>query len=194
MAGDRQLVREAIAAYFGGSLETTDAGKYYQGGPLASQGLGSAWPFPPKGVPDTLFTQGVPDGFAWGAVLYVQSPERLTTRRPDGAMGGPTSGWRGRHYTITCELMAISYEPHVETAEAGFDDLLDALEGLIYADRTLGTTSSAYPTGRLITQAGEGPEGIRTSPEPFAPLTTDERGKYGGYGTLTFQALTMVQA
>lgn len=193
-SGDRHLVREAVAAYFGGARETTDAGEYYQGGPLAAAGLGTAWPFASKGIPDQLFTQGVPAGFGWGAAMLVQSPHRLTTRRPDGAMGGPTSGWRGRKYTITCEFLVISYEPHVETAEAGFDDLLDAAEGLIYADRTLGTTSATYPTGRLITQAGEGPEGIITSPEPFVPLGTDQRGKYGGYGTLTFTALTMVQA
>jgi hypothetical protein len=190
-AGDRQLVREAIAAYFGGVRETSDAGIYYAGGPLTAAGLGSAWPFPPKSLPDKLFTLGEAAGSAWGAVMLVQSPRRLTTRRPDGAMGGPTSGWRGRRYTVTCEILAVSYEPHLEVAEAGYDDLLDTLEGLVYADRSLGTTS---PAGRLITQAGEGPEGIVTSPEPFAPLGTDVRGKYGGYGTLTFSALTMVQA
>ena len=196
MAGDRHLVREAVAAYFGGTKEATDLGEYYQGGPLAAAGLGAAWPFPPKGLPDKLFTQGVPAGFAWGAVMLVQSPHRLTRRRPEGAMGGPTSGWRARRYTVTCELLALSYEPYVETAEAGLDDLLDLIEGQVYLDRTLGTTNAVlYPaTGRLITEAGEGPEGIVTAPEPFAPVEGSDRGSYGGYATVTFTALTMVQA
>jgi hypothetical protein len=202
MSGDRHLVREAIAAYFGGTRETTDAGEYYQGGPLAAAGLSTAWPFPPKApIANQLFTSGAPAGFGWGAVLLVQLPGQVIRRRPEGGMGGPTSGWRGRIYTVTCELLVISYEPHAETAEAGLDDLLDAMSGLIYADRTLGTTSAVlYPlTGRLITEAGEGAEGIRVTAEPFEPATDsngepDKRGKYLGYATYTFEALTMVAA
>ena len=191
MAGDRQLVRRAVAAYFGGTLNTTDGGSvYYSGGSLAASGLGTAWPYAAKGIPDVFFTQGEPAGTGWGAAMIVQVPAVDITRQ---AMGGPTSGWRGRHYDVTCELLAISYETHIETAEAAFDDLLDGIEALIYADRTLGTTSGSYPTGRLITQAGEGTRGIRVQAEPFTELG-DKRGKYGGYGTLTFEVLTEVEA
>ena len=193
-AGDRNLVRNAIAAYFGGTLVPTDAGICYQGGPLAAAGLGTAYPYVVKGVPDGYFTIGVPAGFGWGAVMGIRQVHRRITRRPDGAMGGPTSGWRGRRYTITLELVAISQTRHLETAEQGFDDLIDAMHALIYADRTLGTTSGAYPTGRLITEAGEGPAGIEDLTEGFAPIDGDDHGRFAGEGTVTFTALTMVQA
>ncbi len=190
MAGDRQLVREAVAAYFGGTRNTTDAGIYYTGGSLAASGLGSAWPYAPKGIPDQLYTVGVPAGTQWGAVLRVELPDAAIRRE---AVAGATSGWRGRRYTVACDLWAISYEPHLETAEAAFDDLIDSLIGLIYADRTLGTTSATYPTGRLITQAGEGPFGLRVRAQPFE-ITDEQRGRGAGYAQVTFEALTMVQA
>ena len=63
MAGDRQLVREAVAAYFGGTLQTADAGIYFQGGPLSAAGLGTAFPYKIKrGAPDSYYTLGEADG------------------------------------------------------------------------------------------------------------------------------------
>lgn len=191
MAGDRQLVREAVAAYFGGTQSTADGGIYYQNGPLSSAGLGTAYPYLVKGgAPDSYYTLGEPDGTGWGAVLTVRlRPERITR----SAYGGATSGWRERHYTTVCDLDVISYEPHLETAEAGLDDLIDALLGLIYADRTLGTTNNAYPTGRLITQAGEGREGITVG--ALDDWTVDpDRGRGRGGTEITFDVLTMVEA
>jgi hypothetical protein len=189
-AGDRRLVRQAVAAYFGGALETADAGIYYQNGPLASAGLGTAYPYLIKGgAPDGYYTVGVPAGSSWGAVLTVSLALAKIDRL---ALGGPTSGWRSRNYTVTCALDVISYEPHLETAEAGLDDLVDAFIGLIYADRTLGTTSSVYPTGRLITQAGEAPAGITVGTPAWS--VDPDRGRGEGGLDITFTALTMVMA
>jgi hypothetical protein len=193
MAGDRRLVREAVAAYFGGTLQTADAGIYYQGGPLAALGLGTTYPYLlKKSVPDTAYTRGEPEGTGWGAVMTVRLAAVRISRKPDGAMGGPVSGWRARHYTTVCSFDAISYLPHLETTEAAFDDLLDAFLGLIYADRTLGTTSSTYPTGRLITQAGEGSQGITIGAAEWQVET--DRGRGEGGIDITFDCLTMIQA
>src|SRR5512146_2194718 len=137
MSGDRQLVREAVASYFGGTAGDPAQGIFYQGGPLASAGLGTAYPYLVKGAPDAAYTAGRPPGSGWGAVLSVHLNETHITRR---AIAGATGGWRDRNYTVTCDLDAISYEPLMETTEAGLDDLIDGLLGLIYADRTLGTT------------------------------------------------------
>jgi len=190
-AGDRQLVREAVAAYFGGAKSTADGGNYYQGGPLSAAGLGTAYPYLIKGgAPDEYYTQGVAAGTGWGAVLSVRVGTQRIIR---SSYGGPTSGWRERHYTVTCALDVISYEPHLETAEAGLDDLTDALLGLIYADRTLGTTSNAYPTGRLITQAGEGREGI-TIGEPLDWTVEADRGRGRGGLEIIFDVMTMIAA
>ena len=193
MSGDRQLVRQAVAQYFGGTLVTADAGICYQGGPLVSSNLGTAFPYKiKKGAPDQYYTEGMAAGAGWGAVMTVTLGPVKIARRPDGAMGGPTSGWRSRHYTTRCSFEVISYEPHLETAEAGLDNLVDAWLDLFYLDRTLGTTSNIYPTGRLITQAGEGAPGIVIG-EP-GEWNVIERGKAVGGIAVTFDCLTMVEA
>lgn len=190
MAGDRQLVRQAVAAYFGGSLETADAGIYYQNGPLTSYGLGTAYPYLiKKGAPDQYYTWGQPDGQNWGAVLSVKLLPMKIDRM---AEGGPVSGWRARHYLVRCDLDAISYQPHLETTEAAFDNLIDELLDLVYADRTLGTTSVTYATGRLITQAGEGRAGITVGEADWQ--TETDRGRGEGGLSISFEALTMVEA
>ena len=190
MAGDRQLVREAVAAYFGGSLVTADAGIAYQGGPLAAQGLGTAFPYLIKGgAPDTYYTLGEPDGTSWGAVMTVHLGPVRNTR---DSYGGATSGWRKRLYTVVCSLDVISYAEHLEGAEAPLDDLVNAMDDLIYADRTLGTTGEDFPGGRLIMQAGENPAGI-THGEPQWSTESD-RGRGRGGMDYTFDVLTMVSA
>jgi hypothetical protein len=189
MAGDRQLVREAVAAYFGGTLQTSDAGIYYQGGPLVSSGLGTAYPYPVKGVPDGYYTEGMAEGAGWGAVMDVTTGPVKITRQ---AIGGPVSGWRVRRYETRCGLFVLSEEPHLETTALGLDGLIDALLNLIYADRTLGTTTGQYTTGRLIEQAGEGTYGIEVT-EPEWEVDKD-RGRSYGHAVVTFQADTYVIA
>lgn len=191
MAGDRQLVRNAVAAYFGGTLQTSDAGIYYQNGPLSSQGLGTAFPYLIKGsAPDSYYTLGAADGSGWGAVLTVAIGVVILR----DSYGGATSGWRARRYRITCSLDVISYAEHLEGAEAPLDDLLNAMDALIYADRTLGTTSGAYADqgGRLIIEAGEKPYGIVHGAPVWA--TEADRGRGRGGIDYTFEALTMVEA
>lgn len=191
MAGDRQLVRNAVAAYFGGTLQTSDAGVFYQGGPLSSQGLGTAYPYLIKGsAPDTAYTLGEADGTGWGAVLTVHLG--VVTLRD--SYGGATSGWRARRYKVTCSLDVISYAEHLEGAEAPLDDLVNAMDALVYADRTLGTTSATYAAqgGRLIIQAGEKPYGI-VHGEPVW-TTEAERGRGRGGIDYSFEVLTMVSA
>jgi len=187
MAGDRQLVRNAVAAYFGGSLVTADGGTCYQGGQLTPYGLGTAYPYTVRGVPDEYFTIGQPPGQDWGCVMSTTRLERATTRI---SYGGKTSGYRQRLYTITCELALICELPHIEVAGAGLDDLVDQVHALIYADRTLGTTGSSSV---LIVEAGEGRNGIRDVTERLAGLDP-VKGRYAGEATVTFEALTMVAA
>jgi hypothetical protein len=99
-----------------------------------------------------------------------------------------------RRYRITCALDVISYLPHLETAEAAFDDLVNGMDSLVYADRTLGTTSDVYAAqgGRLIIQAGEKPYGI-VHGEPVWSVEGD-RGRGEGGMEYTFEVLTMVAA
>src|SRR6266567_1689466 len=163
--GERQLVRLAVASYFGGAEVTTDAGVCFQGGPLAASGLGTAYPYTVRHVPDEYYTAGMPDGQDWGCVLSTTSVRRRTAR---DSYGGRTSGWRQRAYTIECEIALICELPHIEVAGAGLDDLIDAIHALIYADRTLGTNGA--PNGVQILQAGEGRAGIEDATGKFAAL------------------------
>jgi hypothetical protein len=154
--------------------------------------LGTTYPYKiKKGAPDQYYTLAETAGTGWGAVMSVAiAPVRINR----GAMGGATSGWRLRHYTTVCSFDVISYEPHLETTEAAFDDLADAFLGLIYADRTLGTTNPVlYPaTGRLITQAGEWTTGIQLGPAEWS--VEEDRGMGRGGMTITFDCLTMIAA
>jgi hypothetical protein len=198
MSGDRQLVREAVAAYFGGELVTADAGICYQNGPLVPAGLGTAYPYKVKGsAPDQYYTEGMAAGVGWGAVLTVTlGPAKIArVKGGDGSMGGPTSGWRSRHYTTRCSFEAISRFPHLETAELALDNLIDAWLNLFYLDRTLGTTNPALygaQGGRLIMQAGEGTQGIGVGEQ--GEWIVIERGKAVGGIAVTFDCMTMVEA
>lgn len=193
--GERQMVRRAVAAYFGGSLVTSDAGVCYQGGPLTAFGLGTAYPYSVKGVPDSYFTAGMPDGQNWGVVM---STTKLTRRNIRDSYGGGTSGWRMRKYAIDCKLELQCELEHIETAGAGLDDLIDQMHALIAADRNLGT-KAAYEAGTsplLIIQAGEGKggaggPGITDDTDPLEGID-GQRGRYRGTAVVSFEVLTMV--
>lgn len=196
-AGDRQNVRQAIAAYFGGALVPDDAGDYYQGGPLTQYGLGTAYPYLIKGAPpDEYFTLGQPDGVQFGAVMAVRLRDTSVSRI---AIGGTTSGYRERRYRVECGFTALSYFPHLESAEQALDTLVDQWQQLLYADRTLGTSSNLlYPNppyfgNRLIQEAGERPYGYTVS-DSSEWTVVDDRGRAFGGIAITFDAYTVVMA
>jgi len=185
MAGERQQVRLAVAAFFGGTRPANDPTVCFQGGPLAAYGLGTAYPYSVRGVPDEYFTIGAPPGRNWGCVLGLGRVERLTKL---DSMAGPTSGYWQRLYGITCEIAVLTELPHIEVAGAGLDALIDQMHSLVYADRTLGTTT---PDSILILQAGAGKAGLRDVTDKFEEIDA-KRGRYAAMASVTFEALTMV--
>jgi hypothetical protein len=186
--GERQLVRLAVASFFGGTLVTADAGVCFQGGPLTGNGLGTAYPYTVRHAPDEYYTTGMPDGQNWGCVLSTTRLERNT--RLD-SYGGKFSGYWERRYTIECELALICELPHIEVAGAGLDDLIDAMEAMVFADRTLGTNDGSK--GVRIIQAGPGRAGIRDVTPKFEALD-EVKGRYAAEATVTFEALVMIAA
>lgn len=191
MAGERQMVRLAVAAYFGGTL-VGDGEVKYQGGPLSAYGLGTAYPYSVKHGPDTDYAAGQPAGQNWGAVMSTTRVRRADAR---DSYGGGTSGWRAHQFTIACRIGVICELDHIEIAGAGLDDLIDAMRALMYADRTLGTTGGAYaglPGGRLLIEAGETRTGVTDETDEFVGLDS-AKGRYAGEATVTFNALTMVE-
>lgn len=185
MAGERQLVRLAVAAFFGGTL-VTDGEVKYQGGPLMAYGLGTFFPYSVRGYPDTDYTAGIPAGQNWGAVM---STTRVRRASHLDSYGGPSSGYWERKYAIQCELAWMCELEHIEVAQAGIDDLIDQFHALMYVDRTLGTNGA--PNGVQILQAGAGKAMV--TDETDKPVEVDKvKGRYAGQATVTFEALTMV--
>jgi len=185
VSGERQQVRLAVAAFFGGIL-VTDGEVKFQNGPLTAYGLGTAYPYTVRNAPDTDYTAGMPAGQNWGCVLSTTAMTRQTLRE---GYGGPTSGYRGRTYTVTCQIELIAETAHLETAGAGLDDLIDQMHAMVYADRNLGTMTA---DSVLILQAGEGRTGIRDTTEPMV-LVNPDKGRSAGGATVTFDAFTMVE-
>ncbi len=184
MAGDRQLVRLAVAQFFGGTQVTADDEVKFQNGPLTAYGLGTAYPYSVRHAPDTDFTAGAPTGRNWGCVLSTTKVRRLVNL---DSYGGPSSGIWLRKYTITCEIALICELQHIEVAGAGLDDLIDQMDALIFADRTLGTNSGSG--GVKILTAGTDKQAIADDTDKFAEIDKD-KGRYAGMATVTFQALT----
>lgn len=185
MAGERQLLRLAVAAYFGGT-QVTDGEVKFQGGPLTAYGLGTAYPYSVRHAPDTDYTQGGAAGRNWGCVMSTTRMQRVTHL---DSYAGPTSGFWERKYRVTCEIALICELAHIEVAAAGLDDLIDQVHTLIYADRTLGTNSGSG--GIRIIQAGAGKGLITDESDRFDEVDKD-KGRYAGKATVTFEALTMV--
>ena len=187
MAGDRQLVRRAVAAFFGGT-QVTDGEVKFQGGPLTSYGLGTAYPYTVKHFPDTDFTAGAPDGRNWGCVLSTTRVRRVTTL---DSYGGPESGIWLRKYVITCRIGVLCELPHIEVAGAGLDDLIDQMEAMIFADRTLGTQGGSG--GVTVLTAGTDKNAIASDTDELVEIDA-KKGRYAGQAILTFQALTEANA
>lgn len=189
----RQLLKRAVAAYFGGAEQVAleGLGIYYTNGPLYTTGLTTAWPYQPKRVPDPLFFSLA--GSAAGAILTVELGQNLLTRQ---ALAGPVSGWRDMETPVVCHLFAQSTYPHAEQAETFMDDLIEAFVELIFLDRTLGTTNPVlypnppWPDNRLIVEAGEKPAGIRSVMDPAE--MENERTLI--HGTVRFNAGTYWQS
>lgn len=185
MAGDRQLVRLAVAQFFGGA-QVTDGEVKFQGGPLSAYGLGTAYPYSVRHAPDTDYTAGMPSGQNWGCVLSTTKISRVTTL---DSYGGPNSGIWLRKYAITCDIALICELEHIEVAGAGLDDLLDAAISLVFADRTLGTQGGAQGVTILATSTERNRITLTDSTEKFAEVDP-VKGRHAGLATLTFQALT----
>lgn len=187
MPGDRQLVRLAVAQFFGGT-QVTDGEVKFQSGPLTPFGLGTAYPYSVRHAPDSDYTAGQPYGQNWGCVLSTTRVRRVTNL---DSYGGPSSGIWLRKYTITCRIGLICELEHLEVAEAGLDDLIDQALSMIFADRTLGTQGGSQ--GVTILTAGTDKTAITDETDELVGVD-GKKGRYGGMATITFQALTEANA
>lgn len=171
-ATSRQLVRDGIAQYFGGSTFDQEARAYRGTGPLLSAGLSTVRAYTSKRLNDNDYVLGQAVGRGMGAYMIVELPIDIERRE---ALGGPSSGIKRIVYNVVLHCFHLAHKAHAEDAEKDVDLLAEAIKDQIRADRTL---------GGIVSQAGESQAGIRT--EISVSDMTDEIT--GTYFSIAFEA------
>lgn len=173
----RKSIRTGIAAYFGGS---TLAGGWYQPTPLASLGLAGVKAYYQLRFDDHEYFTGLTT--RTGAIMCVHLDEDSERRLEiGGVLDAP--------FNVVLYLFFLTLTPSPEDAQADRDDLLDAVRGRIRADPTLGMGINSG-AARIVTQAGEGPAGIRTNTPPpyFEPPARTMQEAVIGFTANTYPA------
>jgi hypothetical protein len=153
----RTIVRQGIAAYFGGTFNTNM--RAYQNGPLVSYGLCTVRAGYPKGLNQKDAFAGAAAGVMSGAFMVVDIGDDLEVRQ--GNAGSPVvvsnqivaGGIKQDNYQVSLDTFCISTEKYGEDAQLATDALIEAMKQLIRVDRTL---------GGICMDAGETRAGIRT--------------------------------
>jgi hypothetical protein len=157
----RKIVRDGIAAYFGGTYQAQF--RCWQNGALVSSGLGTVRKAFPKRVNDNDYFAGMPAGRNMGAFMVVEIGFDRESR--DGIAGAPVLDGQGNIiaggikrdlYRVTLNVFHLSFKQLAEDAQDDVDQLVEAIKQRIRIDRTLGMFG-------IITQAGEGSYGIQTT-------------------------------
>jgi hypothetical protein len=141
-------VVDQIAVYFGGPYQT--AFKYYSSSPIT--GMGAVRRALPKNADRSQWFLNQAAGTASGAVMRVRATHGAETRVADG---GATSGYKKVAHFIELLVQVRSTERDAEDVEDFTRGLLEAIRGLIHADRTCG--SGGIEAGKF--QVGEDDEG-----------------------------------
>jgi hypothetical protein len=174
-ATSRQIVRTAIAQFFGGTAYDQEARAYRGNGPLLSYGLSSVRAYQPKRVSDIDYVKAQAAGRGMGAYMVVELPADNEIRRalPAG------TGKKRITYTVVLHIFHLAHQDHAEDAEADVDGLLEEVKAQIRSDVTLGARTTAG-----IYQAGENPSGIRTRVYP----SSLDKEITATYASVTFDA------
>jgi hypothetical protein len=143
----RQIVRNGIAQFFGGSTYDTEA-RAYRPGPLLAYGLSTVRAYQPKRMPDSDYTSGQAAGRGMGAVMIVELPADTESRDAKPAV----RGMKRITYLSVLHFFHMAWQPHAEDAEQDVDLLIEQVKQLVRGDVTL---------GGICFQAGESRMGIR---------------------------------
>src|SRR5256885_11261542 len=114
----RQDVRSGIATYFGGAV--LDDREFYRPSPLAALGLAGVKAYYKDRFEDRDYVDGLTAGATFGVILAVHLAASNETRLTTG-------GTLDRPYNVEMYLWYQATTPPPETAQAAFDDLLDAV-------------------------------------------------------------------
>jgi hypothetical protein len=142
----RELVREKVKTYLDQGLAT---------GEILS--VGKVFAHPPKLTKQTdLFNLSVP-GQPDGCAIFLYMPHQSEYRI---ALGGVTSGRKGRVYDLSMLAYFMWTGPRAEDADAANDAFIDSLVAWIEASRNCGTqaVSLGGDGSGVIFSWGEGPD------------------------------------
>jgi hypothetical protein len=157
----RQIVRNGIAQFFGGTAYDQEARAYRGAGPLASAGLSTVRAYQPKRMSDVDYVYGQAAGRGMGAAMVVELPSDVESR--DAKPAG--TGRKRINYTVILHCFHLAYQSHAEDAGPDVDSLIEQIKGLIRQDVTL---------GGVCFQAGESRFHIKTRIYPSAIIDKEK--------------------
>lgn len=188
-ATSRTQVRQGIAAYFGGTYQTSI--RAYQNGPLLSAGLATVRAGWGKRLNMKDYVNLLPAGRGMGAYMIVsfknEDEGRLAIGGPPVTDGGGnliSGGIRSVRYQVTLWVFHLAQTQFAEDAQQDIDELIEAIKNMLRVDRTLGMPG-------IITQAGEGRFGIKT--EEGQPVI-DGNDRTATWFTIRFECLAQIVA
>jgi hypothetical protein len=145
----RQIVRNGIAQFFGGTTYDETTRSYRGSGPLIPDGLTVVRPYGAKRINDQDYVLGQAAGRGMGAYMLVALPQDKEIRRTMPAV----IGRKRVTYSTVLAVYHLAEKAYAEDAEADVDQLADAIKDLIHGDPSL---------GGICYQAGENELGIVT--------------------------------
>lgn len=158
----RQIVRQGIAQYFGGTTYDTAARAYRGAIPnnLFNAGLSTVRAYRPKRLSDVDYVLHQAAGRGMGAYMYVELPGDTEIRRAlPGRASSPATGRKRITYTCVLHVYHLAHQQYAEDAEQDVDNLLEEIKSQIRGNVQLGTIPGVY-------QAGENGAGIKTRVYP----------------------------
>lgn len=161
----RKIVRTGIAQFFGGTTYDQAARAYRGSGPLLSSGLSTVRAYQPKRMNDMDYVMGQNPGRGMGAAMVLEMNETRDTTLTLTQIPSTSGGQRHLVYPVQCHVFHMAHQDYAEDAEADVDDLVQAIQELIYGDFTL---------GGICYQAGIDSAGIRAmidQPEEYKEIT-----------------------
>ena len=182
-------VRSVVAGYLGGTptSEPDSSGQTWQVYRTPNMtGVATLFMAEPSDDNQSDYFAGLPAGTRLGVKASLKTVQKLSRRT---AFGGDHDGIRANNYQVTVSFYAVTASPHADAAHLDFDAVLDGVETLIYADRSLGTLNR---TDGYYIDAGEGPNGLSIRPEHTQAVTPD--GRLWMYAEMSFTVREWVHA
>ena len=144
----RQSVRDAVAAWLGGTADPVISCRY-TGGPTTPL-LGAVYSSPPRVMPDADFTAGQGDGVLTGAAAVI----RILREDEQRMAGAWQTGIKRKGYEVAIDVYVLSRQELAEDAMADADTVFDAVADRVRSNPTLGGALFSVGEGDVAGSSG----------------------------------------